>query len=312
MINRSNLVFVLRNPKRLIRILGHRGFFNFVPDLPYLKLVYWAEMGKSLNIENPQTFNEKIQWLKLYNRNPKNTKYVDKYEVRRYIAETIGEQYLIPLINVYDEVNEINWDSLPNSFVLKCTHGSGSNIICKDKNNLDINLAKKKLKRWMNQSWYYFGREWEYKNIKPRIICEKYIVDNHENDLKDYKIMCFNGKAKCIFVCLNRNSKNGLNINIYDKNWNLLPFERNGAPNSKEIVKKPKNLELMLELAEVLAKEFPFLRVDFYDVNDKIYFGEMTFYPGSGFRGFTPEQYDEILGSWINLPIESKNNIVIR
>lgn len=308
MINISNLLFLLKNPKKLIRVLGHRGLFNFIPDLPYLKLIYWAEMGKKLNIKNPQTFNEKIQWLKLYDRDTDKIKYVDKYEVRNYIAKTIGKQYLIPLINVYDEVNQINWSTLPNTFVLKCTHGSGSNIICKNKNNLDINLAKKKLKKWMNQNWYNFGREWEYKHIKPRIICEKFIVDDSGNDLKDYKIMCYNGSAKCIFVCLNRNSKTGLNINIYDRDWNLLPVERVGVPKSEEFVKKPKNLDLMLNLAEILAKDFPFLRVDFYEANGRVYFGEITFYPGSGFRGFKPESYDETLGSWIKLPFENKQS----
>lgn len=304
MVKKSNIYFLLKNPNRLIRVLGHRGFFNFMPDLLYLKLVYRAEMGKRLNLKKPKAFNEKLQWLKLYDRDLKNSQYVDKYEVRNYIAKTIGDKYLIPLINVYDDVDQINWESLPDSFVLKCTHGSSSNIICKDKNKLDINSAKKMLEKWMKKSWHSFGREWEYKNIKPRIICEEFMVDEKEKELIDYKLMSFNGEVKCVFLCLNRDSDKGLNINIYNKEWELMPFERDGAPNTKEIVAKPENLELMIELAEKISKEFPFMRVDFYEINNRVYFGEMTFYPASGFKGFTPESYDEVLGNWLTLPID--------
>lgn len=169
----------------------------------------WIESEMYGKMYNQINFNEKLQWLKLYDRKPEYSIYVDKYAVREYIAKTIGEQYLIPLISVYNSVEEINWNTLPNQFVLKCTHGSGMNIICSDKNKLDIQPAKRKLKKWMRINYYLSYREWAYKNVKPRIICEKYMVDESGIELKDYKLKCFNGKVKCIFVCSNRNSEKG-------------------------------------------------------------------------------------------------------
>ena len=274
---------------------------KIIPDNIYLKLRYKYYTGKKLNLKNPQTFNEKLQWLKLYDRNPLYTKLVDKYEVRKYIADIIGEEYLIPLISIYNSIEEINWNSLPNKFVLKCTHGSGANIICSDKSKLDIEDAKIKLKKWMQRNWYWYGREWPYKNVKPRIICEKYMVDESGIELKDYKFMCFNGEVKCSFVCSNRNSPNGLNVDFYDMDWNLMPFERHYS-NSGTKIPKPKNFEKMVGFAEKLSKNIPFVRVDFYETYGQLYFGELTFYPGSGFEEFTPEKYDYVLGSWLKLP----------
>lgn len=293
----------LKSPRKLIRTLGDKKFFNWLPDKVYLKLVYWGETGRSLNLKNPKTFNEKLQWLKLNDRKQEYTKYVDKYEVRSYIKETIGEEYLIPLLGVYNSVDEIDWSYLPEKFVLKCTHGSGCNIICTDKKKLDIEKAKKKLSKWMKKNWYWFGREWVYKDIKPHIICEKYMVDESGTELKDYKFMCFFGKVKCIFACSRRNSEAGLNINIYDKDWNLIPVRRNNKNNGQEIV-RPMNYEEMLRFAETLSKNIPFVRVDFYEANEQLYFGELTFYPGSGFEEFIPETYDFLLGEWISLPIK--------
>lgn len=286
--------------RRGIRFLAAKGFFRFLPDKPYLKLRYYAHIGRRLDLKNPKTFNEKIQWLKIYDRNPKYTQLVDKYDVREYISEKIGKDYLIPLIKVYNTVDEIDFDKLPNQFVLKCTHDSGGIIICEDKEKLDIEKSKEKLKKHIKKNYYYWGREWPYKNIKPRIICEQLIKDKEHEDLVDYKFMCFDGKVKCSFVCINRNSKNEMNIDFYDREWNKMPFERH-YKNSDIVMEKPQHYEKMVSLAENLAQGFKFIRVDFYNVNGKIYFGELTFFPGSGFEEFTPEKYDSILGEWINL-----------
>lgn len=273
---------------------------QFIPDKVYIKIQYRHHINEKLDLNNPKTFNEKIQWLKLYDRKPEYTKYVDKYAVRDFIKKTIGEEYLIPLIGVYDSVEEIDWGNLPDKFVLKCTHGSQCNIICTDKSTIDIEKSKKKLHEWMNKNWYWYGREWPYKNVKPRIICEKYMVDESGVELKDYKFMCFNGTVKCSFVCLNRYSKLGLNVDFYDVEWKTMPFERH-YPNSGTIVSKPRYYDKMVEFSEKLAKDIPFVRVDFYEANGQMYFGELTLYPGSGLEEFNPKEFDLKLGSWIDL-----------
>lgn len=274
---------------------------RLIPDKVYLKLQYKHHLGRKLNLKNPQTFNEKIQWLKLYDRRPEYTTYVDKYAVREHIKKSIGEEYLIPLIGAYENVDEIDWNKLPDKFVLKCTHGSQCNIICTDKSKLDIEESKKKLNQWMIRNWYWYGREWPYKNVKPMIICEKFMVDESGFELKDYKLMCFNGEVKLSFVCLNRSTLTGLNVDFYDLDWNPMPFERK-YPNSGTLIPKPRNYVKMLELAEKLSKAIPFVRVDFYEVNGDLYFGELTFHPGSGFEAFTPIEWDYKLGSILMLP----------
>lgn len=298
---KNKIIKFLKNPYILIPKLGCRGFFKWIPDDIYLKLVYKAYFKKKLDLKKPITFNQKLQWLKLYDRNPKYTKLVDKYEVREYIKKEIGEEYLIPLIGVYDNFDDINFDDLPNQFVLKCTHDSGGVVICKDKNKLNKESVRKKINKSLEYNYYYLWREWPYKNVKPRIICEQYMTDNLDEELKDYKFMCFNGEVKCLFVCLNRNSSSGLNVDFYNLDWDLMPFERH-YKNSGQKIKKPNNFDKMIELARKLSRDIPFVRVDFYEVEGKVYFGELTFYPGSGLEEFTPHKYDEILGNWLQLP----------
>lgn len=293
---------VIENPKKIILFAASKGCFKVIPDKTYLKILYYAYLGKKLNINNPRTFNEKLQKLKLCNRKKEYTTYVDKYAVRKHITEMIGEEHLIDLLGVYDKFEDIDFDTLPNQFVLKCTHDCGGNVICKDKEQLDIEAAKKKISRCLKRNYYYHGREFPYKNVKPRIICEKYMVDQSGAELKDYKFMCFNGEVKCLFICLNRNSETGLNIDIYDTEWNLMPFQRPNHPNSGTVIPKPKNFDRMVKFAEKLSKDIPFVRVDFYEIDSKLYFGELTFFPGSGYEEFTPESYDYLLGSWIELP----------
>lgn len=273
----------------------------FVPDEFYIKLQFKNFVGKELDLNNPSSFNEKMQWLKLYDRNPLYTNLVDKYEVRKYISEKIGEEHLIPLLGVYDSFEEIDFDQLPNQFVLKPTHTSGDIFICKDKSKINYGHLRKKVNKWLKRKYYYEHREWPYKNIKPRIICEKFMVDESGSELKDYKIFCFNGEPKCLFVALERHSESGMKMDFYDMDWNLLPFERE-YPRSGKKIPKPKSFDQMVEFAKLLSKDLPFVRVDFYDVNGHLYFGELTFYPGSGLEKFSPEKYDYLLGSWLTLP----------
>ncbi|MGG0413132.1 ATP-grasp fold amidoligase family protein [Peribacillus simplex] len=300
----KKIIKAFKNPRLVILYFMGFGIFKLIPDALFLKNKYQLIIGKKLDLKNPISYNEKLQWLKLYDRKPMYTKLVDKYEVRKYISETIGKEYLIPLLGVYDNFDEIDFNSLPNEFVLKPNHTSGNVYICKDKTKIDYVSLKKEVNSWLKRRYYWVHREWPYKNIKPKIICEKYMVDESDKELKDYKFMCFNGKVKCSFVGLNRNASTGLQVDFYDLEWNLMPFERH-YPNSGNKIEKPKNYDKMVYLAEVLSKDITFLRVDFYEVNGQLYFGELTFYPGSGFEEFTPESYDELLGSWIKL---SKNN----
>ncbi|MFZ2038562.1 MAG: ATP-grasp fold amidoligase family protein [Minisyncoccia bacterium] len=274
-------------------------------DLEKIKTTLYEQfheyVGYRPNFENPQSFNEKIQWLKLYYHDPLMTKCADKYEVRNYVKEKIGQQYLIKLLGVYNSPEKINFKELPSKFVLKVNHGSGQNIICKNKNTLDISKTKKTLSEWLkNESNHYFySYEWCYKSIKPLIICEEMIGESLKNDLVDYKFMCFNGKVEMFFVCSDR--QKGLKVDFFDLNWNKMPFIRY-YENSSNIIKKPKNFDKMIRLSEVLSKPFPFVRVDFYEANDNVYFGEMTFYPGNGMEPFTPVEWDYKIGDLIKLP----------
>ena len=292
----------IHNPFRIVNFVDARGGLKFLPDEIYLKLKYYACLRKKLNIKNPVTYNDKLQWLKLYNRNPIYTQMSDKYGVRKYVAAAIGEEYLIPLLGVWDKFNQIDFLQLPEQFVFKCTHDSGGVVVCKEKGNFDILSAQRKINWYLERNYYYYGREWAYKDIQPRLICEKYMADDSGKELVDYKVWCFNGKAKCIKVCKNRYSLSGLNIDFYDLNWEPMPVIKQ-FPNSGTITLRPKNFNKMIECAEWLSKGVPYLRVDFYEVNDRLYFGELTFYPGSGFEKFSPESYDYLFGSWIKLPL---------
>ena len=297
---RTHLKEIIKNPYKLIIYLNNRHLINWFPDKYYLSLAYRAKIGKNLNLNAPKSFNEKIQWLKLYDRNPNYTKMVDKLKVKEYISEKIGNEYIIPTIGVYNKSNEINFNELPNQFVIKCTHDSGSTIVCKNKDKFDYKLAKKKINNNLKRNYFYCGREWVYKNIKPQIIIEEYLKSDN---IKDYKFMCFNGEPKCILVCSERDANNNAFKEFYDTKWNKLPFGRKENEINQSIAEQPKNLEKMLELSKILAKNIPFVRVDFYEINNKIYFGELTFYPASGFEKFYPEEWDYKLGSWLSLPI---------
>ena len=292
--------------KKIIYALKRRRLLNFIPDKIYLKLMYYVRMGKKLNLNNPKTFNEKLQWLKLYDRKDIYNKMVDKYEVKKYIAEIIGEEYIIPTLGIYNKFDEINFDILPEQFVIKCTHDSGGIVICDDKSHFDLEKAKNKIKNSMKKNYFYDGREWPYKNIEPRIIIEKYMKDHKENDLFDYKIMCFNGIPKYTFVYSERFSETGVKATFFDNSWNELNFSRKFGKSDK-MINKPLNHNKMLELSKKIASNIPFVRIDWYEVNGKLYFGEITFFPSSGFGKFEPEEWDMKLGNMIDLKRGLKN-----
>ncbi|MBO1003216.1 ATP-grasp fold amidoligase family protein [Pseudogracilibacillus auburnensis] len=293
---------VKNKPKGLIYALGDKRVFNWLPDKYYLKLLYWGETGEKLNLVNPQKYNEKLQWLKLYNRKPEYTKYVDKYAVRSYISEIIGDEYLTPIIGVYNSIDEIDWNSLPDKFVLKCTHGSSANIICTNKNELNIKDAKEKLNKWMKKNWYWFGREWPYKQVRPRIICEKFIEQSDGDELRDYRFFCFNGEPKFITVDFSITNKEKTRRNLYDLEWNLMDEEISYPKELGIKVKKPERLCEMISLSKKLSENIPHLRVDFYYIKEKIIFGEMTFFHQSGMGKFRPTKFDNQLGEWLKLP----------
>lgn len=284
--------------KDLIYTLAHYCS-RLLSDKLYLQLKFRHYFGRWINFKNPTSFNEKMQWLKVYDRKHEYTRMVDKYEVRQYIAECVGAQYLVPLLGVWNSADDIDFDSLPNEFVLKCTHDSGGIIICRDKRKLDIPAIRKKLNKALSRKFYYYSREWPYKNVTPRIISEALLYDEEDPDLKDYKFMCFEGVHKCTFVCSNRHSY-GLNITIYDSEWKRMPVVRHHPPSKSEL-RRPDNYQEMRDIAELLSRNMHFLRVDFYECNSRLYVGELTFYPGGGFEEFTPSEWDEKLGSWIKL-----------
>ena len=291
----------IKNPLLLIMPLGHREFLNWMDDETYLKLLFRAKMGKKLNLENPQTFNEKLQWLKLYDRKPIYTKMVDKYEVKKYIAEQIGEEYIIPTLGVWNHFDDIDFEALPNQFVLKCTHDSGGLIICKDKSKLDKKAAKKKIEKCLKHSFFWGMREWPYKNVLPRIIAEPYLEDELTHELRDYKFFCFDGVVKTLYVATERGRKEETKFDFFDRDYNHLPFT-NAHPNAKTLPEKPKQFKLMKELAEKLSESFLQVRIDLYECNEKVFFGEMTFFHMSGLAPFNPEEWDYTFGSWIKLP----------
>lgn len=260
------------------------------------------KFGKKLNLKNPKTFNEKIQWLKLHDRKDIYTKMVDKCEVKEYVASIIGEEYIIPTLAVYDKFDDISFNKLPKRFVIKCTHDSGGIIIVKDKNKLDIKNARKTINESLKRKYYYHGREWPYKNVKPRIIIEKYMEDKKDGELRDYKMFCFNGHFEFMFIATNRYGDGETYFDFFNRNFEHLPFA-NGHPNAPTLPHRPRNFDKMIELAEKLSNGVPQVRIDFYDVNGKIYFGEITFSHWSGMMPFEPEEWDRKLGDLIDLKI---------
>ena len=276
-------------------------FRAVLDDVEYLKKQFEYRLGYPLNLEHPRTYNEKIQWLKLYDRKPEYVQMVDKYEVKKLVTDKIGEEYVIPTLGVYDTFNDIEFDKFPNQFVLKCTHDSGSTIICKNKNEFNIAEAKTTIESYLGRNFYWIGREWPYRDVKPRIIAEPYMEDDVTHELRDYKFFIFEGKATTMFVASERGSKDETKFDFFDMEYRHLPFT-NGHPNAAILPTKPEKFALMIYLAECLSKRIPHVRVDFYEVNGKVYFGEFTFSHWSGMVPFNPSSWDEKFGEWIALP----------
>lgn len=297
----NRLKKIVKNPKLLFLTLGQRGFFNWMKDEQYIKIAFKILMGKSLNLNNPQTYSEKLQWIKLHDRRPEYTMMVDKYAVKEYVARTIGEQYVIPTLGVWNHFDDINFNMLPKQFVLKCTHDSGGLVICKDKKKLNKEKAKRKIEECLKHNFYYGQREWPYKNVPHRIIAEAYMEDTKTKELRDYKFFAFNGDVKALFIATDRGSKEETKFDFFDADYNHLPFT-NGHPNADALPEKPACFEKMKELASKLSEGIPQVRVDLYEVDGKVYFGEMTFFHWSGFKPFEPELWDYKFGEWIKLP----------
>lgn len=271
-------------------------------DEKFVRIKYRLAMGKKLDLENPQTYNEKLQWLKLHDQRSEYSTMVDKYDAKKYVADIIGEEYIIPTLGIYNSFEEIDFELLPQQFVLKCTHNSGGIVICKDKDHLNKAKAKRFLTKYLHKNPYWSNREYPYKNVKPRIIAEKFMVDESGTELKDYKFFCFDGKCKMMFIATERpkNTK----FDFYDTQFNHLPFT-NGHPCSSKELKKPENFEEMIFVAEKLSQGIPHVRVDLYNINGKIFFGELTFFHWSGKVPFEPEEWDYKVGEWLHLPINS-------
>mgnify|MGYP000530394943 CR=1 FL=1 len=282
--------------------LRHLRKVRFLPSKLYVKIHYEYFSGNKLDLKNPKDFTEKIAWYKVFYRPKSLNQLVDKFAVRAFVEEKIGSQFLNTFYGVFDDVNEIKFDELPEKFVIKATHTSGHNLIVRDKNKLNLDKTKKLLKKWLKINQYYrIGQEWAYKNVKPRLIVEKYLKDDDRSSLIDYKFYCFDGVAKFLKVHLDRsdNHKRG----FYDLDFEPLPFRDVSIENSITTeVKKPSNLDEMKKLSEILADKFPYVRVDFYSIKGKALFGEMTFYPSDGRKDFIPDEYNKIIGNYIKLP----------
>lgn len=298
---------LLHNRRHLIFAIYRRIPWIIPDDELYLKIYYWLSLRKPLNLNSPYLFNEKLQWLKLNDRRSEYTMMADKNLVKQYVARIIGPEYVVPCLGVWDSPKSIDWDTLPEQFVLKTNHDGGGNgiVICNDKSKINKKKAIKELRRSLNRNTFMIGREWPYKNIKKKIIAEKYLEDNKYGELRDYKFFCFNGTPKLLYVASERGKKDRANFDFFDMAYNHLNIS-NGHPLSRNPLDKPQSFELMKELAVKLSRGIPFIRIDFYEVNGKPYFGEFTFYHLGGTGTFEPSEWDKILGEWITLPLVFK------
>lgn len=277
-----------------------RKILRLLPDALYLKIRYRKKCGKKLNLKEPKDYNDKLNWLKLHDHNPEYTKMVDKATSKEWATSIIGEGHVIPTIGVYKKSSDIDFSALPSKFVLKCTHDSGTVFVCTDKEKFDISGACAKLDKALKENYFYFGREWAYKNIEPQIIAEEYMADESGTELKDYKVFCFDGEPKMIEVIYGRYSKKG--CNLYTPKWEYLHGESVHFPSDESVqIEKPQKLEEMMSMARKLSAGIPHVRVDFYIANDTVIFGEMTFFHSNGFGGFRPDEFNRMLGDWIEI-----------
>lgn len=297
----NKLIRWLTQPWRIVVSTRLSGIMRFVPDSIFLRCQYRTEVGEPLNLRSPRNYNEKLQWLKLHDRNPAYTALVDKYAVKDYIREILGEEYTVPALGVWDSFDRIDWDALPDRFVLKCTHDSAGLVICRDKATFDREKAREKLSRCLKRNFYYSGREWPYKHVKPRILAETYLEDSRLQELRDYKFFTFHGEPKIMHLVSNRQNPDEETWgDFFDMEFRHLDLTM-GHNNAPVCPEKPVNFEKMKAFAAKLAGDIPHVRVDFYEVNGQLYFGELTFFQDSGFAEVEPKHWNDTLGSWITL-----------
>ena len=298
-------LYLLKTPGKMVLPLSEFGLFNWMSDEAYLKLAYKGMYGRELNLNSPQLFTEKIQWLKLHDRKERYIRLVDKVQVKEYVKKSIGESIIVPTLGIWDSYEDINFEELPEQFVLKCNHDSGSVIVCKNKSEFDAQSARDRLNKGLNKDPFFYGREWPYKFVERKIIAEEFLADNNtsSNDLKDYKMYCFNGQPIYCQVISDRSTLE--KIDFYDMDWRHQPFVglTPGVKNSDKLIPRPRNFDRMKSYSSVLSNDTFFCRVDFYEVNGELFFGEITFYPKAGFGVFTPDEWDYKLGQMIHLPI---------
>lgn len=294
----------LRDPYYACNLLLNR-IGRFVSDEQFVKWSFYLTFHRKLDLKNPQTYNEKLQWLKLYDRREEYTQMVDKCEAKKYVASIIGEEYIIPTLGVYNSFDEINFDELPNQFVLKCTHNSGGLIICRDKQKLNITESRILMNKWLKKNPFWANREWPYKNVKPRLITEQFMSDGRtvESGLTDFKFFCFNGEVKFLYVSQGLEDHSTASISFFDLNGDRLPFKRTDYKGVDKFT-PPSCFEKMKDVANLLAKKIdnPFIRIDLYEVSGSIYFSELTFFPCSGLLPFDPPEWDKIIGDYLKLP----------
>lgn len=296
---KDKILLSVKNPYLILGWVFRRVSHLIKDDSIFAKLSYFINMHRTLNLKTPKSFNEKLQWLKLYNRRPEYTLYVDKYEVKGYIKKMLGEKYIIPTLGIYNSFDEIDFNKLPNQFVLKTTHDSGGIFICKDKSTMDIDKARNILTKSLKNDYYVSHREWPYKNVKHRIIAEKYMEDESGYELKDYKFFCFDGEPKIFFIATDR--PHDTRFDFFDMDFHHLPFAQ-GHPWARHELKKPEKFEEMIDIARKLSKGMPHVRVDLYNINGQIYFGELTFFNMGANTPILPIEWDYKIGSWLNLP----------
>lgn len=306
---KAGLTYYLKDPRKLYAFLSKRGLLDWMPDKQYLKMTYRIKHGVKLNLDAPETFNEKIQWLKVYDRKPLYTTMVDKYEAKAYVAGIIGQEHIIPTLGVWDHFDDIDFSNLPDQFVLKCTHDSGGVVICRDKNSLDREKARRKLERSLENNYYRLSREWPYKNVRRRILAEAYMEDNAvqadsdgKKNLTDYKFFCFNGEPKLLYISTGLENHSTAKISFYDLDGKEMPFHRKDyAPYHDAAI--PANFGELRDAASKIAAEVgsPFVRVDLYSINGMVYFSEITFSPCGGNIPFDPESADGELGKWLKI-----------
>jgi len=296
----KKIVKILKDPYWFFGVVLRHIFSRYIRnDKIFIKWEFFSMMHRFPNLDNPITYNEKLQWLKLNSKNPEYTKMVDKFEAKEYVRKILGDEYIIPTFGIWNSFDEIDFDKLPEKFVLKCTHDSGGLVICKDKSKLDKNEVRRKIEKSLKHNYYLEHREYPYKDVKPRIIAEQFMVDESGSELKDYKFFCFNGVCKMLFVATDRPFDT--RFDFFDTDFNHLPFKQ-GHPLATKKISKPKGFEKMKKIAEKLSVGIPHVRVDLYDINGHIYFGELTFFHFSGNVPFEPSEWDVKIGNWLQLP----------